>query len=357
MKAVKLMQAVDDALYNNQDSSHRWHLGASVIGRKCAREIFYTHRWAKDRKVIPRMLRLFNRGHREEAQIIAWLRDAGITVIEGENGEQIRVMDSTGHFGGSLDCELAGVPDIPGGETAVGEFKTHNAKSFANICALGVQQHKPEHFTQMAIYMAARARRFAVYVAVNKDDDDLYIEIIEWGKDTQAAVTRANERANGILTDDTPPPRLSDDPSFWLCRFCDFHSICHGKETPAINCRTCAHAGVGEDGTWTCARFDHVFTKSLEERDGAEMYDGEPPRMADGCEAHVYNPHLLNGVEFLGGDAAENYTELRLSNGTIVRNGPTYTPSQHLCLSDPAPISKKPSTPSSATSTRRRARP
>jgi hypothetical protein len=356
MRAEKTLEAIDAALTRDAGTQHRWHLGASVIGRPCGREIWYNFKWARDVKPKPRILRLFDRGHREEERIVAWLRAAGIAVSEKTaDGEQYRVMDETGHFGGSLDALVFNIPELPG-EEILAEFKTHSDKSFANLSARGMKAAKPEHFVQMCVYMGERGLSHGLYIGVNKNDDELHLEIVEYDADTHR---QASERAHAIINSDESPPRISDTPTFWICRSCNMQPICHGTTTPDINCRTCAHVAIGPNGTWTCTKHGHVFTKELEELDAAlrEQYESAtdvPPLMRDGCADHVFNPHMLNGVEFLGGNEAENYTTLRFKCGTIVENGPTRTPSDQICLSDPSPIKKKPSPPVSRTSTRKK---
>lgn len=59
------------------------------------------------------------------------------------------------------------------------EFKTHAAKSFVDLVAKGVQRSKPQHYAQMQIYMRLTGMTRAMYLAVNKDNDDLYVERVE----------------------------------------------------------------------------------------------------------------------------------------------------------------------------------
>lgn len=362
IRATQTHMAIDSGCLLTAENGNRWHLGASIIGRPCAREIWYKHRWALNTIPPPRILRLFNRGHLEEARIVEWLRNAGIAVSDkDETGNQHRVLDSTGHFGGSLDALLFGVPDRPG-EEMLGEFKTHNDKSFANLSARGVAAAKPEHVVQMCVYMGERGLSHGLYIGVNKNDDDIHPEIVAYDPDIHR---QATERAHSILNTDEPPPRISDTPTFWICRNCDMAPICHGMERPDINCRTCAHVAIGPNGTWNCTKHGYVFTKDLEAEESDERHTaicnadirGEwikgQPRMADGCADHVFNPHMLNGVEFMGGNQEGNYTILKFKDGTIIEQGPTRVPSDQLCLSDPSPIKKNPSSKASRSSTRK----
>lgn len=343
-KELPLKEQIDAALEAAQDTGHRWHLGASIIGRDCAREIWYMHRWCKKQMHEGRILRLFDRGHREEPAIVAFLRLAKIEVQDVDaNGDQFRVLTHSGHFGGSMDAKLSKVPlKILAGLRVLGEFKTHNEKSFANVAALGCRKAKPEHYSQQQVYMEKEGLHFSIYIAVNKNDDDLHIEVVAFDP---VEAERINARATSILTTDQPPLRIDNNPAFWKCKMCNFRLVCHGTEKPEINCRTCAHVMIVMDddgGKWKCVKHGYEFTKELEDRDAEALPAEVVPRMHDGCPDHVYNPYMLNGVEFLGGNEAENYATLRLPDGRIVHNGPNHTTSQQLCLSLPVTTKKKP---------------
>src|SRR5574337_818227 len=70
----------------------RGHLGASVIGRPCERQLWYAFRWAYQEQFKGRMLRLFQRGHREEDWFAADLRSTGAQVhsVDPRTGQQFR---------------------------------------------------------------------------------------------------------------------------------------------------------------------------------------------------------------------------------------------------------------------------
>ena len=78
--------------YRGVDEGFRSHLGASLIGGECSREIWYGFRWVKKPKFSGRILRLFNRGHLEEARFIAMLLTIGCQVWQQDgHGKQYRI--------------------------------------------------------------------------------------------------------------------------------------------------------------------------------------------------------------------------------------------------------------------------
>jgi len=48
------------------------------------------------------------------------------------------------------------------------------------------------------------------------------------------------------------PPRLSNDPEYWICRFCQFNEICFSDGLFSSNCRTCRYSYPVTKGKWRC---------------------------------------------------------------------------------------------------------
>ena len=154
--------------------------GASIIGKSCARALWYDFRWVTPSRFSGRLLRLFETGQLEEDRIVRNLRATGATVLEldPETGRQFRVEAHGGHFGGSLDGVAIGLLEAPK-TWHVLEFKTHGVKSFADLTAKGVVLAKPQHAAQMQIYMHLTGITRALYMAVCKNTDALHIERVE----------------------------------------------------------------------------------------------------------------------------------------------------------------------------------
>ena len=258
-----------------QGEPRRPHLGASIIGKKCDRAIWLEFRWANPKATFPgRILRLFRRGNMEEGCVYADLRAAGYTVqdIDPVTGKQYAFKD--GHFGGSCDGLIVDGPGIKSPELL--EIKTHNAKSFADLVKHGVKASKPQHYAQMQVYCRAFGAERAIYFAVCKDTDDIYTESVEHDAEFSKAM---NERAQRIIADQSPPPPISTDPTWYECKFCDSRDICNGsKLTTQVNCRTCAHSTPERDGTWHCEHW------------GAKIPNVDA--QLAGCDSHLFHPDL-----------------------------------------------------------------
>lgn len=235
------------------NEGHRPHMGASLIGHECARHVWLTWRWAESEVFEGRMLRLFQSGHLQESRLVEDLRRIGVEVQErAPDGSQWRVSAIGGHFGGSMDGAGLGVIEAPK-TWHVLEFKTSNDKGFTKMVKEGVQKAKPQHYAQMQVYMGLTGMTRALYLMANKNTDDIHSERVRFDKDFFAATMAKAER---LVKMTEPPEKLSQDPSFFVCKFCKFHSQCHGDQVPEVNCRTCAHSTpdlTGTDGQWLCA--------------------------------------------------------------------------------------------------------
>jgi hypothetical protein len=89
----------------------RGYLGASAIGKECARELWYEFRKCSKPEFSGRLYRLFDRGHKEEFRFVEELRGIGCEVHEVDtDGNQFEVIACDGHFKGHTDGAALGVP-------------------------------------------------------------------------------------------------------------------------------------------------------------------------------------------------------------------------------------------------------
>jgi len=289
-----------DAHHESRPDAPRPHLGCSLLGHPCDRYLWLTFRWAVTPKHSGRLLRVFRRGRNEEDVIVSDLRAIGID-IRSTGGAQARV-DFGCHVSGSVDGIIhSGVPGAVK-TRHVAEFKTHSAKSFADLEKHGVEKSKPMHWAQMQLYMLGTECDRALYVAINKDDDRIYTERIRLDKE---AAEKLRDRGHRIVKDDRMPPPISTDPAWYQCKFCDAYDFCHQtKKTENANCRTCAHSTAQEDGQWHCARHNASGIPADFQRKG--------------CDSHVIHMDL---VPWKMGKPLDQWTATWVINGKEVANG------------------------------------
>nr|CAM75774.1 conserved hypothetical protein [Magnetospirillum gryphiswaldense MSR-1] len=139
----------------------------------------------------------------------------------------------------------------------------------------------------------------AMYVAVCKDTDEIYVERIPADRavgETLVAI------AGRVINAARPPERLSADPAWWQCRWCEHHPLCHEAGAAERNCRTCLHSTPVEGG-WHCARHDRGLSSADQRR---------------GCELHLYIPDLVPGEPM---DAGDDHVVYRMKTGATWIDG------------------------------------
>jgi len=288
-----------DKYHEQHTEGPREHFGLSQAGTECDRALWLNWRLAVIPKFPGRILRLFRRGHHEEYTVIDDLKAIGLKI---ENtGEDQRRVEASLFVQGSLDGIIKhGVPEAPKTEHIL-EIKTHNKKSFDELVKKGVQDSKPVHFIQMQCYMKLSRINRALYVAVCKDNDEIYTERVRLDSDL---ATHYIYRAKSISTAERIPDPINTDPSWYKCKMCDSWDMCHStRTTKEINCRTCIHSTPDEKRGWTCHRWN----------DEPIPFDAQ----IKGCRSHVFHPDMVpwkplpakdqwTGVYEIDGQAVEN---------------------------------------------------
>lgn len=242
----------------------RWHLGASEIGKPCSRALWYSFRWTLKVEHPGDRHRLFQRGHSEEPKFVARLARIGIQVSDRDpaTGKQYQMVHATEpHYGGSYDG-IGVVPWVPPEvSTMVTEFKTHNDNSFNKLVKDGVRKSKPQHYTQMCCYGEHSKLRYGLYCAVNKNTDALYWRVVplQWSLGELSL-----KKAIHVIRSQTPPTRVSENSSYFECKFCDYRNICHLGAPVEKNCRSCKHATPNkQDKEWTCSLYAGVIPREF----------------------------------------------------------------------------------------------
>jgi hypothetical protein len=240
------------------DDGPRSHLGASIIGHECERFIWFSFRWMYYQVFSGRMQRLFQRGHLEEYRIFQWLQGIGFRTTSVDlDGKQIRILFAEGHGGGSTDG-VAMLPTRYGNftEPILLEMKTQKDKKFAALQGSGVEKEKPLHFIQASVYGRRLGIRYCLYIAVNKETDDLDVELIEldWGKADAELL-----KAETIIDAPFPPRRISENASQYQCKYCPAVGVCHLGAPVMKNCRSCFYAKAVAGKQWHCNRWNAII--------------------------------------------------------------------------------------------------
>lgn len=242
----------EEYLVSIPEQKPRGYLGMSGLGAECVRSVWYDFRKVAKKSFPSRMLRLFRTGDIYEFRFVHMLRGIGFEVFDKDsNGKQFKATDFGGHLSGSMDGVAKAPPQFGYDKPFLLEFKTVNDKGFQKFVKDGVKKTNPKYYAQMQLYCGYNELESALFFAVNKNDETLYIEHVKFDK---FAFRRLVNLAEHVLSADSPPERISNLPSWWQCTYCDFKDVCH-KGAPAIkSCRSCKFAVPAENATWECTK-------------------------------------------------------------------------------------------------------
>lgn len=252
-----LSEDLDKFCQTYYEQGHRNHLGASELGEECWRKLWYGFHWAKLDWHDGRMMRLFNVGHSAEPRFVSYLRGIGFEVKEFDtDGKQFRISGAMGHYGGSLDglCKAPERYQLSEDIILSLSFKTNNTGAgYTKVSEEALSKAKPKHWAQECQYGYKMGIRYCIYMIENKNDSDITFKVIEldWNYGAQL-----EKKATDIIFSKEPPPRISDNPAFFDCKYCHLAGICHKGEQPEKNCRSCRNASPVENAQWFCSKFN-----------------------------------------------------------------------------------------------------
>lgn len=235
----KYLPKMNDAY--KSDRGFRDHLGASVIGDECLRKIWYKFHNVQLQKLDARMIRLFNRGHLEEARFISMLECAGVAVeFITDNNKQFGY--SFGYFGGSIDGIGYNIPDLPN-EKVMLEFKTMSEKRFKQFSELGVEFVDQVYYNQLQCNMYCMNTqnktdfKHSLFICVNKNNDDISIEIVDYNEQIGKSMY---ERAIDIVNSKSIPLPIKSSKAMYPCKLCEYKEYCFdNKEYENKSCMNC----------------------------------------------------------------------------------------------------------------------
>ena len=238
--------------------TRRTYLGGSRLGASCERALQYEYAQApvdEGKDFDGRRLRIFEVGHTFEALAIRWLRLAGfdlLTSIESEEpeGEQFGFSVADGRIQGHGDgIVVGGPPELGWRYPMLLEIKSMADKPFKECVKKGVTLSKPVYAAQMAVYQAylhnalndmlndvlrescpelplGLADNPALYVAVNKDTQALWFELVPF--DGSLAQRMSDRGVRVVQATDAHEllPRGFAQQTHVECRMCSYAQRC-----------------------------------------------------------------------------------------------------------------------------------
>ena len=285
-KVDPTLAAIDEALEARQHRERRrGYLGMSAIGSPCARQLWYSFRWACLVFFKAATLKKFHDGHTDEDTQADRLRMVpGLTLIteDPETGRQMGYSDFGGHFRGHQDGHIEGLLQAPKTPHVWEHKASEKQKDLQkHIDKLGeknaLKAWNETYYAQHVLYMD--------YGGYSRG----YLTCSTPGGRQQIAIrTEANpahaeqlkRKAEKIIFSDNPPDKIRDDETYYICRWCDYSKICHNGAAADRNCRTCTWSTVGRQGGWMCARHNEKLDQEQQEA---------------GCHDHRWNPAFVPG--------------------------------------------------------------
>lgn len=252
---VQQMDGIDIVSYP------RPHLGASSIGHPCSRALVYKFRYAYKEIISGRLNRIFRMGDKIEDLIIDALASIDINVF----GSQRYVPNPTGHTGGSID----GLVKYEGAETFLFEAKSMNVSNYNTFKREGVEESHPKYFAQIQMYMGRLNLPGCMFVAMNKNTQDLHIEIVLFDKDAYDSLC---EKETKIIecTNIEDFPRIGNGRSWFECKMCSAKDACYDGIIER-NCRTCGYSYAAKKGQWMCTHHE-MMIDDAEQKEGCKFY-------------------------------------------------------------------------------------
>ncbi len=312
--------AVDAAIEKKENAERkRAYLGMSGVGHPCRRKLWYEFRWVEKSNFNAATLRRFADGHLGEdimASRLKMLPGIELHTVDYGTGYQFEYKDVSGHFLGHMDGAISGLVQDPRG-WYVWEHKQVDLKKLNKLEKL--VEEKGEQFAlaawdwtyyiQAVLYMKYSGMS-KHYLTVSSPGGREYISCItELLEPEQNAIDDTLSRAKKIIESPVPLDRVSEDPNYYICGWCDYKDLCHTEKAPQMNCRTCAHSTpiVNEEedkGSWSCSMHEKVLSRTAQRK---------------GCADHVFIPDIINLPVEEGSDE-DNYVGYKLPSGKVFYN-------------------------------------
>lgn len=309
----------------------RAHLSASQIGRPCSRAIWYAFRWAAPRPLSVMAYRAIQDSHRGKQIMAGWLRSIeGVqlwekdlwTEDEDHPAQQIGFQLLGGHFAGSLDGVIQGLPQAPK-TPHVWSHKQVCDKKFNKLVRL-IAEHGEKaaltewdevYYAQAQVYMRMMGLTRHFLTVCTPGNRAIASCRTEHDKERSTALI---QKATKIIVSERPPLKLSDRPDHFVCQQCDFRALCQGVSEPSVHCRTCAHSTprAQDSAPWQC----ELRNLSLSE-----------DAQREGCESHAFHPDLLaNWAKPHQADPSTGTLTFKRLDGATFTNGREGCPSKEL---------------------------
>lgn len=172
---------------------------------------------------------IFAAGHLFEQLLLAGMRAAGLAVDSGQTRVESLDPPLVGHIDGRVVFTFDPIDgsDVLYGVPTLVEAKSANDNRFLEMVRKGVRLSNPDYYAQMQVYMHYGAMPQAFYLAINKNNSDVYTECIPYNEEF-ALYLADKARTIWLSTQAGVLPSPEYRKSSGVCRQCPFNPICPG---------------------------------------------------------------------------------------------------------------------------------
>lgn len=200
----------------------RHYIGASSIGNKCSRAIWYGYRGAESQQPSPSLKTTFDIGKRLEGMLLDYMEQAGLNIVRPcEDNKFLFCRDHmVPTFQGHCDALLL----LPKEAPVVVEIKTANTASFSQFKNKGLIAWRESYYAQLQAYLGMFGYNRGVLLAIDKNTSELHHE---WVIYDDIYYHQLRNKALDIFNAVEPPEKLNRNPIFYVCNSCQYRRTCH----------------------------------------------------------------------------------------------------------------------------------
>ncbi|MDR1979560.1 MAG: PD-(D/E)XK nuclease family protein [Synergistaceae bacterium] len=202
-------------------------LRASTIGFPCDLHLWFAAN-KYEKLEDPKSLRVFAVGNALEPVAIKWLQEDGWKVFYNPGSQDADLEHVIPVTGGEIRGHLDAIITRPDTGNILIDVKTMNDRAFLNWKRQGTELKSPQYLDQIHVYAdAAITAGLSVdklgIVAVNKNNSDMQIEIMDYSVERMMEIRERAERTFAATEAPDPGPRLAS----WACGYCAYRHSCH----------------------------------------------------------------------------------------------------------------------------------
>jgi len=210
-----LREIIDQFYLDRQKDKERTHFYITDAG-KCPRAIFFKFKNAPREEIAAKVLRMFDHGdHVHQLIMKPLLSVREIHVVASEVNIPPQEIIS-----GRSDAILS-----DGKEMYVLDIKSMNSMIFRTL-----KEPKEENVNQVQLYLHYFKIKKGILLYVNKDSLEIKEFIVEYDKKRSDSLLEALTNLKKQIDKNIVPERITDYPSSWQCRYCQFKDVCDRAE-------------------------------------------------------------------------------------------------------------------------------